>query len=181
MTEDVRIIFTASPKLSSRIIRWFTRSPVSHVYVEYESELWGGRWAAEATKGGVRKVIAKKSRHDVHAEFRCKFDTKKGLRAVSEFLGEDYDYLGVAFYAIVVLLRRWFSAKIKNPMYSSKSQFCSEFITRFFQGSDLVETTFWDVEKSSPGRLYRYCIRDTEDFEFIERAGHGVQGISVGG
>ena len=178
--EDVRVVFTASSKVSSRIIRWLTRSPVSHVYIEYESVLWGGRWAAEATKGGVRKVIAKKARHDVYAEFRCKFDVERGLAAVSKYFGEDYDYIGVAIFGALIVLGRWFSVKVKSPFRSSKSQFCSEFVTRFFKGARLEGVAGWDVGKSSPGRLYRFCEKNTGKFKQLRREEHGVQGVSVG-
>jgi len=168
MIRDVRIVFTAPTKLSSRIVQYVTRSHVSHVYIEYPSDLWGGRWAAEATReNGVRKVVARKARHDVCAEFYCKFDTQAGLAAVSKYLGEDYDYFGVGFFGLVIYVKRWFSAKLKHPLRSSKSQFCSEFVARFFKGSHLAGAEGWDPELSSPERLYRFCEKDTGNFQRV--------------
>ena len=168
MTKDIRIVFTASPKLSSRIIRYVTRSHVSHVFIEYPSELWGGRWVAEATReNGVRKVVAKKARHEVCAEFYCKFETQDGLMSVSRYLGEKYDYFGVGLFGLVIYIKRWFSAKLKHPLRSSKSQFCSEFVARFYQGAHLAGAEGWDADRSSPERLYRFCEKDVGNFQRV--------------
>lgn len=165
MTEDVHIVFTAPHKLSDRITRYVTRSEVSHVFIEYPSTLWGGRWAAEATRDGVRKVVAKKARHNVCAEFYCRFDTRDGLKNVSQYLGEKYDYFGAGFFGLAIYIKRWFSVKLKSPLRSSKSQFCSEFVARFFKGSHLAGAEDWDPELASPERLYRFCKKDAGNFQ----------------
>jgi len=167
MDQDVRIVFTAGTHWISRLIRWALRSEVSHVYIEYPSGMWGGRWAAEATKGGVRKVPGWKARHNVYAEFRCKFETKPGFAAVSKYLGEEYDYTGAVALGLLALLWRWFRVKVRHPFRSSKAQFCSEFVTHWLQGCEVEHTARWDVERSGPGRLYRFCGRSPEQFEEI--------------
>jgi len=162
---DVRIVFTASTQWVSRVIRWVMRSKVSHVSIEYPSKLWGGRWIAEATKGGVRKVQSSKAKKHVFAEFRCKFEAESGLRSVAKYCGEEYDYTGALAFGFFVLFRRWFKVKARHPLRSSKAQFCSEFVARFFQGVDIGATKEWDVERSDPGRLYRFCDKRKDLFE----------------
>ena len=167
-TSEIRIVFTASAHWMSRVIRKVMRSQVSHVYIDYPSDMWGGRWAAEATKGGVRKVQVRKAKKYVFAEFQCKFDAKPGLRSVAKYCGEDYDYIGALAFGVLVLLRRWLKVKVRRPLSSSKAQFCSEFVTRFLQGAGIAETLNWNVEKSDPGRLYRFCNKRKDLFERLE-------------
>lgn len=167
MTDDVRVVFTAGTHWISRLIRWALRSPVSHVYLEYPSGMWGGQWAAEATKGGVRKVPGWKARKHVHTEFVVRFDARPGFEAVGKFLGTEYDYRGAVLLGVLVLAWRWFKVKLRHPFRSSKAQFCSEFVTRFFQASGIPETRDWEVEKSGPDRLLRFCHNHPELFQGV--------------
>ncbi|RLC88630.1 MAG: hypothetical protein DRJ03_01790 [Chloroflexi bacterium] len=170
MEHDVRIVFTAGTRWISRLIRWALRSPVSHVFIEYPSQAWGGRWAAEATKGGVRKVQAKKSRHHVKAEFRCKVDLHEGMVQAAKYVGVKYDYTGAFFIGVVALSWRLLKVKIRHPLRRSSSQFCSEFIAYIFQKAGVQRTAAWDPALSGPGRLYRFCLKETDQFAKIEES-----------
>lgn len=169
MDTEVRIVFTAGTHWVSRVIRWALRSSVSHVYLEYPSHMWGGRWAVEATKGGVRKVQAKKARHHVKAEFICKFSPREGMAAAAGFVGAKYDYTGAVVLGIVALLWRWLRVKVRHPLTNSGSQFCSEFVSRILKESDLPGTEKWEVELSGPGRLHRYCSAHPELFSEVQQ------------
>jgi hypothetical protein len=169
MDQEVRIVFTAGTRWMSRAIRWVLRSEVSHVFVEYPSGVWGGRWAAEATKGGVRKVPASKARKHVHSEFIVKFDPTPGFVAVRKYFGAEYDYVGAAILGFLALLWRWFRVKVRHPLRASKAQFCSEFVSRLLMGVDAVQVSDWDPEKSGPDRLLRFLRRHPELFHSVRR------------
>lgn len=169
METDVRIVFTAGTHWISRLIRWVLRSEVSHVFIEYPSELWGGRWVAESTKGGVRKVQASMARHHVKMEYVCKFDIAPGLKSVAKYVGVKYDYVGALVMGMLALFWRWFKIKLKHPLRSSKAQFCSEFVSRalinaLFINPIFTNTVDWDPEQSGPDDLLRFCRRHPELF-----------------
>lgn len=164
----IKIVFTASNTWIGRLIRWFTRSKVSHVMLEYTSELWGGQWIAEATATGVRKVPARRARHDVVAEFECLFDADKAIKEIGKYVGLPYDYVGLIVFAWAVISWRYLKTKIRKPLNNTKGQFCSEFITHFFKAAQLVKTQKWDPELSKPGRLFNYCLKHEELFREVE-------------
>lgn len=168
---DIRLVYTAGTHWISRLIRWALRSEVSHVFIEYPSGVWGGRWAAEATKGGVRKVQASKSRKHVYAEFVCKFDMRPGLVGAAKYVGDEYDYPGAVLLGLLALLWRWFKVKVRRPLRSSKAQFCSEFVARALMGVKEVQVGGWDPEKSGPDRLLRFCRRHPELFHSVRVEG----------
>jgi len=85
---DVRIVFTASKTWFGKLIRWVTRSKVSHVFVEFP--VWNRRMAGEATIGGTRMVLAKKARHDIVAEFKIHADTQPGLIELTKHTSLEY-------------------------------------------------------------------------------------------
>lgn len=169
MDPEIRIVFTAGTHWVSRAIRWVLRSEVSHVFIDYPSAVWGGRWVAESTKGGVRKVPAIKARNHLHSEFVCRFDARSGFSAVSRYFGDEYDYVGAAVVGVLALLWRWFKVKVRNPLRSSRAQFCSELVARILIGSNVPGTERWDPEKAGPGRLLRFCLMNPEYFHQVRK------------
>jgi len=161
---DIRLVFTAGAHWISRLIRWVLRSEVSHVFIEYPSGMWGGRWVAEATKGGARKVQAYKARHNVAAEFVCKVDMRPGLIGAARYVGDAYDYPGAVVLGILALLWRWFRIKLRQPLRHSKAQFCSEFVARVLMAVPEVQVSNWDPEQAGPDRILRFCRRKPELF-----------------
>lgn len=168
MDAEVRIVFTAGTHWISRAIRWVLRSEVSHVFIDYPSAVWGGRWVAESTKGGVRKVPAQKARHHVKAEFILKFDPTEGFRATRRYFGAEYDYVGAAVLGFLALLWRWFKVKLRHPLRASKAQFCSEFVARILMAVPEVQVSDWDPEQAGPDRLLNFCRRHPELFHSVK-------------
>ena len=169
MNKGVTIVFTAKQLWTSRLIRWGTGSRVSHVYIEYPSELWGGRWAAEATVTGVRKVIAPKARKGFVEEFACGVDLSEGLLSISKYFGERYDFVGVARFGFPILFWRWFKVKIRHLTRDSDSQFCSELVARALKGAGLPGTEKWEAERIDPEELYQYCKQNHDLFISMEK------------
>src|SRR5512136_2544156 len=84
---DIRLVFTASKTFFGKLIRWLTKGKVSHVFLEYDSSLWGGRWVAEATVGRVRKVPSYKARHNVVFEYRAVKDVRVPCNSIAKYFG----------------------------------------------------------------------------------------------
>ena len=167
-TPDIRLVFTAGTHWVSRLIRWVLRSKVSHVFIEYPSGMWGGRWAAEATKGGVRKVPTRKARHHVYTEFVCRFDARPGLVGAAKYVGDEYDYSGAVILGVLALLWRWFKVKLRRPLRHSKAQFCSEFVARVLMGVKEVDVSDWDPEQADPDRMLCFCGKHPELFHSLQ-------------
>ena len=167
MTHMVTIVFTAKTNWISRTILKLTGGKASHVFLEYDSELWGGRWAAEAGALGVRKIPAKMARHHVVAEFGCQFPTNEALRSVAHLVGQRYDIGGLLWFAWFIIAWRLFKKKIKKPLNNTKGQFCSEFVTRFLQAAGMYEREA-DPELTSPQELFEHCRRSVVLRDMIE-------------
>lgn len=176
VSHDVRIVFTAKTNWFSRLIRWITNGTVSHVFLEYDSTLWGGRWVAEATVGGVRKVPSYKARKNVVFEYRFLKDPRPGCTALAEYFGNKYDYVGMVGFAVFIVVWRWLHLKIKRPFRSSKAQLCSEFVARWFKASGVPVAAYLDPETTTPQMLYDICFQSRPGyFEAIEPPPKGVE------
>ncbi len=172
-SDDIRVIFTANTIWQSRAVRYILRAQVSHVYTEYPSGLWGGRWAAEATThGGVRKVPAYKAHHHVYGEFKCLFDAQPGLRAVRKYFGEKYDYVGAGWLGIVALVLRgpfrWLKRKVRHPLWASKGQVCLELPAPIFIAWGLPRFVNWNADLETPQRIYNYCRNHPDLFQHAQ-------------
>lgn len=158
MEERVTIVFTASDHIISRLIRWATHGEVSHCYLEYSSELWGGRWSAEADAKGVHKKPAEASRHAVYAEYECSgFDVPPCTKAIRKYIGASYDYAGLGLLALIKIAWQVFKVKIRHPATSTRAQKCSELVARFLQAGPLPETKVWNPETVEPQQLLDWC------------------------
>ena len=177
----IRIGFGTTNKLHSRLIRWVTRSPWSHVWVEYESEEWGGWWAAHAGPTGVVKVPLEKV-HESHTKrkvYECEVDLSKGLRSVREYVGADYDYRSVLWNGFLLLMSRVFAREwlVKIVSRNRSKMSCSEFVSSVMQGAGMfdsehaaevllalgVNVAELDTELITPGALERFCA-GSDDF-----------------
>jgi hypothetical protein len=175
MVTRVRIVFTASNTIGGRIIRWLTHSDVSHVMLQYPSDLWGGDWVAEAMVRGVIKRPAEKARKHVVKEYVCRFNPKPGLQTIRKYVGESFDFEGVLIAGWLIALWHFFKVKIKAPLHSVKSAFCSEFITRFLMTGSLPPPKLerhngkWNLNIVSPEDIDDYCAANPEWFDLLDK------------
>jgi hypothetical protein len=168
-SHDVRIVFTATKTWFGRLIRWLTGGKVSHVFLEYDSSLWGGRWVAEATVGGVRKVPAYKVRHNIVYEYRVKLDSRVPCRAIARYFGNAYDYAGIFIFGWFIIAWKWFKLKVRRPYRSTKSQVCSELIARWVIAYGVPGTQAWDPEQVTPQMIADICFAN--QLKFFARIG----------
>ncbi len=165
---DVRIVFTASQSWFGRMIRWFTKSKVSHVFIEFP--VWDRRMAIEATVGGTRMVLAHKVRHDVVAEYRLNVDTKSALIKLMPYLGTPYDYSGLLLLAWAKIAADWAKAKYRQPFYGTKAAKCSELVAVFVNELGLLREN-WVFEFISPGDLLLYAEMNPGSFDEVDQSG----------
>lgn len=165
---DLRLVFTASKTLFGRLIRWFTRGKVSHVFLEYDSSLWGGRWVAEATIGGVRKVPSYKARHNVIFEYRATKAGNAACNSIAKYFGNAYDYINILIFAWFIIAWRWLKLKIRRPHRSTKAQVCSELVARWVIAYGVPGVSGWNPEYVTPQMIADVCAANSEFFCRVE-------------
>lgn len=159
------IIFSTTNQIFSRLIRFFTKSKVSHCAIGLD--IGGMDMVAHATVSGI--VLVPRSRftenNTIIKEFIINQDIENNIVKVFEDLGVQYDYVGVFGFGLVNVLKRWFGLKIKNPLASSKAMVCSEFVVALNKYNNKIES--WkdiDPETITPQELLDICYLDTDNF-----------------
>lgn len=139
----IYIGFSTNPKNPlSRIIRWFTKSQVSHCFIIFR--MFGKDWILESGAKGVVVLPMSKLGGVMKAAVAIPELAPDDLGKVMENdLGDNYDYGGL-FGMAVHIIGRWFKTKWRNPWNDSRAMFCSEFVVQAlqqckFQGADQLE------------------------------------------
>jgi len=127
----MEIVFTSSNGLTSRLIRWFTRSKVSHVLLHvYEYFIF----EANGTSVQIRPWIDVKN---IKARFTLNEEAVPRdivdfcvQESMKEF-GKGYDWLGIIGFAYCIFMERIFKKDVRNPFAQQSSYWCSELVAFF--------------------------------------------------
>lgn len=156
----ITLIFSTGSSFASRLIRWVTRSPVSHVSLGIE--WYGYPLVLEASLGGVipKSRVKWERSNKIVKEYLLDNVVSEDLSEVVGSLNQKYDYIGLLGY-IPVLLYRWLGKRIKNPLSSAKSVVCSEFVLSLDPDRDKIpEWKDLDPETTTPKDLFDICLNN---------------------
>lgn len=127
------IAFSAPKKwtLLSWAIKKFTKSDVSHVLIG--TEVHGVPVYLHCTGGGVKvnRQDHYKKNDNVLYEYPLMVDAERLCEALGHawsHIDDDYDYVGIFGFAWVITAWEWFKRKVRNPVASTDSMWCSEFV-----------------------------------------------------
>lgn len=149
----ITVGFSTTNKLGSRIIRFITRSIVSHTWIAFydatlqqrmviQAEIWGyevrpwNRWLLE------NKWVAEYALPVLDT-------TDAALQCTASMLGCDYDFTSV----FAIALRRWFKRLWKKPWQSPRKLMCSEGVVRFLQTAGYIFAEQLHPELTTPQSL----------------------------
>lgn len=160
-----KIGFSTSDKLLSRVIRYFTKSEVSHTFIFAQKAFFGQDMILQATMGGFHamsyKAFTAQKGVRIIEMVELPISIDGGLEIAADWLSYHYDYGGL-FGSIFILLGRWFKRKWRNPLDSSKSMYCSEATVRVLQAAGFPGADALDPPAVNPQDL-RVYIREAVD------------------
>lgn len=156
--KNLQIRFEADTGLVPRLIRWFTKSRVNHVYVWWESDDLPGGMVIESALPGVR-IIPTEGRPGI-IQYKINFDLIPGIQREKKLVGQKYDFGGLVMFAIILMAKQWISHKIKFPWKNTKRQLCSEFVARCLYPHFQFENCEWvtpqqilEICENNPGKF----------------------------
>ena len=170
MDNEIRVGFSTTNALTSRLIRFFTRSKVSHAWVSFRDETLDKTLVMHATRIGYNVETWKQftSHNTLVAMYGCDYDLRPGLQEVANWLGTQYDFEGILGF-LWVLFMRWFHVKRRNPFRDAAKLFCSEAVLMVLKFSEAIKIPGVKEMKrktTDPEELLELC---QERPEFPER------------
>jgi hypothetical protein len=139
----------------SEVIRWFTHSKISHAWLYIKNDD-GSEVLLEAVGVGVRETPwawFPSAGTKLVALVNPVVPLDVGVTQAKQWVGEKYDRLGLVGMALVIMAR-WFKAKLKNPLRNSRELWCSELVGRVLQLSNYPGMEGWDPAGMSPEDVY---------------------------
>ena len=149
---------TNSNSWISGVIRWFTRSTVSHCFIVYYDDEWNREMVMESEGGlggAVRIVNFNAYSSHIVALIEPKYDIEAGMTKMVDRLGDVYDYGGL-FGMAWVIFGRWLKKKWRNPLQSSKALFCSELVAQVLIDSGYPGSAMLHPPTTDPELLLRF-------------------------
>lgn len=136
MSLTVSIGFSTSDWWVSRVIRFFTRAPVSHTYIVFDDpsaafrhEVYEAAWCG--FRISCREALTRGSTRIVR-EIPVGINAMNALTTCREWLETPYDYLGLLGQAWVQI-GLWLGQRWENPCASKHFDFCSEIAVQVLQ------------------------------------------------
>lgn len=166
---DILLYKGESP--TSRLIRWRTKSPYSHVAVVVAPEIYLGIESNTGHQSGVRAFDLRKLDSQSVDVFRLKSEWRVAQEKVISFLvahlGAPYDWGGVGWLAVLKLFGLRSQA---NRFQKEKDYFCSELVYEAFQegGLDIVPQVD-QADITSPGDIAQSSRLEKIDFRTEDR------------
>lgn len=154
---DLKIGFSKSNSLTSKIIRWVTNAPVSHTYISFFDYSFDQEMVLEANEHGYVLVPYNRWIKE-NTQVYC-FDVMvaeslkaKALFELSEHMGDHYDTIG----ALGLFFRRWLG-RYRNPLAAIQGRvFCSEMVSLYLKKVKILPNNA-DCESYTPGDLLDFC------------------------
>lgn len=139
---------------TSKIIRWFTRSKVSHVWLLFDDPI-RGQVVMEAERGpGLEETPWEWfPKDEIVAMVDPIVPLDKAVETAKARLGEKYDVDGL-FGMAFVMVGRWFHVKLRNPLHNSHELFCSEAVAMVLQDAGYPGMEGKDPTSMSPEDVY---------------------------
>lgn len=158
----ISIGFSTTNKIVSRLIRWLTKSTVSHSFIVFD---WMGRkMVLEAGFSGVgiiplNRFIA--DGNEIVEIIDLPGVNLDDLLPALDDMGEKYDFGGL-LGGIFPIIGKWFKQKWHNPWNNTKALFCSELIVTWLQSIGFEPASNLVAEDVSPDRLLKFLKENSE-------------------
>lgn len=162
MEHAISICFSTTDAGISSLIRWITRSEISHCYITFRDHTLQQVMVMEADWWGFRVVPWESNvmaNNRLVARFWVNAPEEKQLNALRKltcFLGVGYDYLRLA----MMTLRR-VRARVEEPFEDTKRIICSQSVMVFLNECGI--TNIRNPAAWTPEDVYAY-VKNNPDF-----------------
>lgn len=138
----IRVGFSRTNTILSKLIRWFTDSQISHTYIRIYDDFVGVPIVLHADKHPGVCIIHGPLfdiENEVYTEYEIDSDLLDGsIKKNFALLGLKYDRWNLFSWAWVLTFKRWMEKKIENPIEDPKKLICVDFVLRILNGAKLT-------------------------------------------
>jgi len=130
--------FSTSATLFSKIIRFCTRSEVSHTYIRIYDDFFETSFVLEVERT-MRILRSEEFDRDNVIVEEYEIDDERLDKSVKhnlKHLGKTFNWLD--WFGWFPLIKKWAKTKIKSPTHSFKKMICVDFVLRVLNDADIT-------------------------------------------
>jgi len=144
----------------SALVRRFTNSECSHCFFLYWDDDFQCDMVLESHELGFRLITWQRfvRKNRIIALVEPAHNLDPGFLKLGEWVGSAYDFGGLIGQAFVQL-GRWLKRKVRNPLSSPRSMFCSESIARCMQWAGHPDARSFSPKETTPQELLTFYRR----------------------
>lgn len=165
----IQICFSTTNGIHSKLIRWFTKANVSHVYLKIFDQTFGTYLVLHADWDGVQFDLLDKFSINNFTIEEYEIDDPRLDEAIKKnlwYLGKAYDYYKLISWAWVIFFKRWFVRKIKDPIKDPKKIWCVDFVLYAFNSSGI---THLPIGYFTQKDFQQWCLENYQSLGWIRK------------
>lgn len=177
----ISVGFSRTNTLISKLIRFFIKGPISHVYIRFYDKTLKSPLILHSDFSGVQIDLADKfDIENVAIEEFVIEDPKldDAIRKNLWHLGKKYSYVKLWNWAWIIIFKRWFVRKVKDPALDPKKLICTDFVLYILQASKICDIPIGSMTPSEMRSWFeenhekfgwKRVIREKEDKSFLDK------------
>jgi hypothetical protein len=138
--KTITVGFSTTNKLSSKLLRFFTRSKFSHAWNSYFDETLEMKLVMQAELTGYELKPWKRWKREniLVSEYEMVNPSYSAIKEMATYIGSKYDVKSAFLSGAKEWLKKWFSLKCTiNPRRSPRKMMCVESVVRFIKLSGI--------------------------------------------
>jgi hypothetical protein len=168
---NITVGFSTTRLLTSRLIRWATRSSCSHAFIAFDDRALRMRMVMQAASWGYELRPWKRWIREnlLVAEFTPQGQPlDETLRLIAGKLGSRFDYKSALLTGIKGKFDLWHKSRFSLNLNRSPWKLtCSEAVVRFLQLGKYRTASGLDPETTSPGELLERILGNENEFRAV--------------
>lgn len=158
----VSICFSTTNSIFSKIIRWITKAKISHSYLKIWDQTFSANLCLHSDWDGIQIGLLEKFTIDNFTVEEYEIEDPRLDEAVKKnlwHLGKFYNYYQLFNLAWMIILKRWFVRKIKEPAKDPKKIVCVDYVLYVFNEAGI---THLPIGHLTTADLLKWCRENYE-------------------
>jgi hypothetical protein len=151
-----RVGFSTTNSFWSKLIKLFTKSHVSHVYIRLEDDFLGTQLVIHSDWLGncIDHLDTFKQLNKIVVEYEIDHPNFENvIKRNFKYLGKRYDYRLLLSHAWFIIFQKWFQRKVENPLADPFKIICVDYVIKIL---NQLEITHLPLKVLTPKDLLKF-------------------------
>lgn len=152
----IAVGFSTTNTFFAKAVRFFTNSTISHTYIRFYDKTLKAHMILHSDFGGVQFSLAERFDAENVSMYEYVINDPRIESAITKnlwHLDKKYHYRKIWSWMWLIILKRWFVRKIKDPIENPKKLICTDFVLYILNAAGITNI---DIGSMTPQDLLRW-------------------------